>query len=457
MGMSGKIKMLLIACSLIVGLLIYIQFRLVNTTYRLTKVDYENEIRNAANLILNRQPAIEKLLENSLKFNFEKNVASSSSQQQFLDAVLQQRNLVLSHVRKKYADSVRYINLLNNAHYFAEFTLLSVEINGITHSLLHDANRVSKASPLRKDGLLLPVRTFQSVLNEKNVHLKFSRKQFNDVSIKFEGRQVINISAGLQEIWKRMAGTFILAAMLLTAEIVIFYSMFNAILRQKKLAEIQKDFADNITHELKTPLSSAMVIFKSLEKKEIRENSDKLTMLLQSLKRQHEKLQAITDAVLESSMVHKFQPEVTHCNITQHLRDYASDLKLAKHSLKAKIETNSNILAINVSLLDKALNNLIDNAVKYSPEGTTITLHAYSQYHSYFITITDTGIGISLKDQQRLFNKFYRAPESNVYTVKGLGLGLYISKLAVQQLNGSLSVNSKKGKGSTFIIQLPLI
>ncbi|WP_170227821.1 sensor histidine kinase [Mucilaginibacter frigoritolerans] len=457
MNTSGKIKLLLVACLSIVGLLIYIQYQLISNTYRLTKVEYEKEVKAVANTIISKEPGIEKQLLSRITAVFSKKAVPVTIRQQLFNIIIDQSNSTVFGLERQYNDSFRRMNALKDVSYSSSYDLFTIEINGNSFSLVQLVNQADRSQNRLTDGdCLLQVRNFQGIIDEKNLQLNPNLKDFHNLKVKFQGKQFINIAKGQGEIMKRMTSTFLLAAGLLLAEIVLFYAMFSAILKQKRLTDIQKDFANNITHELKTPLSSVKVMFKSLERKEVLENQVHLGQLLQSLKRQYEKIQAITDSVLESAMVTEFQPELCRCDISQHLREYASDLRLEKHLLEAIIEPISQELRTNLAVLDKALNNLIDNAIKYSPESLKITFKAYAQHDFYIIKIIDLGPGIPITEQHSVFDKFYRVPERNKHTVKGLGLGLYISKQAVQQLGGSLTLFSKEGGGCTFTIKLPI-
>jgi two-component system phosphate regulon sensor histidine kinase PhoR len=135
---------------------------------------------------------------------------------------------------------------------------------------------------------------------------------------------------------------------------------------------------------------------------------------------------------------------------------YAKDLKLAAHTLEVLIDPMSRRLEAHLPSLEKALNNLIDNAVKYSAEGTVISLKAYADGDNYFISVSDQGPGIASRYQNHIFEKFCRIPEQNRHTVKGLGLGLYISRAAIEQSGGSLNLTSSQGQGCTFTIKFPL-
>jgi two-component system phosphate regulon sensor histidine kinase PhoR len=178
--------------------------------------------------------------------------------------------------------------------------------------------------------------------------------------------------------------------------------------------------------------------------------------LLQSLGRQHEKIRLIVDSVLESAMATAVVVEKEELEITDFLQKYFRDLTLANHRLLVEIEPRSQILLTNEVALEKILNIFIDNAAKYSKTGSVIQVQSYIQDNHYYIEITDQGRGIALEYQGDIFDKFYRIPEINSHTVKGLGLGLYLAKQTAIQIGVQLSLRSKPGSGSTFILTFPI-
>ena len=274
------------------------------------------------------------------------------------------------------------------------------------------------------------------------------------IKLKILRSQYIDVSSWEGEVWKRMAGIYLLAILLIIAVILLFYLVFRAMLRQKKLAEIKTDFANNITHELKTPLSSVNLILRSLERDDVRSNPALTDELLSSLKRQYIKIRQVVDFVLESAMSSDYQVNKEPINIGDYLNDYIRDLKIEAHLFTHRVSAETQVVLANIQVLDKILNNLIENAIKYSPEGTRITLNSHKTADKYVIEILDEGPGIPAEDQPFIFDKFFRVTENNKHSVKGLGLGLYLSKQAANAINANLFLKSKPGHGATFILEL---
>lgn len=460
MNTNHKINVLLISCIVIVGTLSLIQYYLVKNTYQLTKEKYYAEVRAGLSKITSSAEAAaieEKVLEN-LKQTAILYADKQLSEPAFFKVAAGKNDSVIKAANSYFDGIISSNPLLKGVHYQSQYDEVVLDINDREDTLL-----AGSAKPYVYTGhiihspntLLLSQGNTQSFTN-KNIKKTGRNNYSSNFRIRIKGSHYIDISRWKQEVFKRMAGIFLLAAGLIIAVIVLFYLVFSAMLKQKKIAEVKTDFANNITHELKTPLSSVNVILKTLERKEVQANPVMFDSLLQSLYRQQAKIQQTVDSVLESAMLTDVRMEQAEFNITNYLLQYTKDLMPASHPLVVQIEPARQMIKIHLPTLEKALNNLMDNAVKYSPDGSKVSFKAYSNEGCYTIEVTDQGRGIAHGHQIEVFDKFYRIPEQNKHTVKGLGLGLYISKQAINQLGGSLTLASTLGKGCTFTIKLPI-
>ena len=231
----------------------------------------------------------------------------------------------------------------------------------------------------------------------------------------------------------------------------------KALIKQKKVSDIKTDFINNITHELKTPLTTLSVSTKILTKKEIRENDQTFQTVLDTMNRQNLRLQNLIDQVMTNSLGHteiELRKEKISSNVF--LATTISDFNIAY----PEIVINSDFTAATNLFLDKfhlttAIVNVLENAVKYGC--TNITVQATIQKSQFCISILDNGIGIPKNKQLLLFDKFYRVDEGNLHTTKGLGLGLYYVDQIVKAHKGSILVVSAPGKGAAFTISIPTV
>jgi len=456
MTIQRKINLLRVACIVILGALILIQYDLVIKTYRLTEAQYRREVKSSAISILSKEVPVERRITNNFTSLLESKRLRKVPLNTLLKIVAEQSDSILRECKQDYDSSFKQSDTLRNIGYLLHLERLILAIDGTQFPLSTKANL---GDPLKsvttKNDDPWEVRSFNNSLVGNNISLGIQKDTLVNVRLIVQGRQYIDVSDGRSMIISRMGTTFAMTATLLIAVCVLFYLMFSAIIRQKKLAEIQKDFADNITHELQTPLSSVQIILKRLEKEETIIHSAPALELLKSLKRQFYRIKQTMDSVLESAMLNSTDPILRSIDMAEHLREYANDLKFGDHLLEVGITTGPRLLNTNPQLLDKALNNLIDNALKYSPAKSVVSIHAYEKSDNYVIEIRDQGPGIELRYQQLIFDKFFRVPQQNKHNTKGLGLGLYTSKKAIKQLGGSLSYSSAE-HGSIFTIKLPI-
>lgn len=444
------------ACMVILGGLILIQYDLVIKTYRLTEAQYRREVKSSAIYILSKEIPVERQLTNNFAHLLESIRLKKASRHTLLKMIAKESDSILRKCRQDYDRSFKQKDTLQNIGYLIQIDRLILAIDGSQFPLLTKANLGYDFKSMTSNvNDAWEVRSFNNSLVGSNMYLGIRQDTLVNVRLIVQGRQYIDASAGKRIIISRMGTTLAMTATLLVAVCVLFYLMFSAIIRQKKLAEIQKDFADNITHELQTPLSSVRIILKRLEKEEIIIHSAPALELLQSLQRQFNRIKQTMDSVLESAMLDLADPVFRAIDIAEHLTEYTNDLKLRDHHLEVEIATGPRLLNTNPQLLDKALNNLVDNAVKYSPTKSLVSIHAYDTKDNYVIEIRDQGLGIELQYQQLIFDKFFRVPQQNKHNTKGLGLGLYTSRKAIIQLGGSLNYSSAE-PGSVFTIKLPL-
>jgi two-component system phosphate regulon sensor histidine kinase PhoR len=460
MNTNHKINALLISCIIIVSTLSLIQYYLVKNTYQLTKEKYYREVRTELIKITNSLEAAaieEKVLEN-LKQTARLYTDKKLSKAAFFTAVTEKNDSVIKAANSYFNRIIISNPMLKGVLYQSQYDEIVLDVNGREDTLLAVSARpyVYTGHIIHSSNTLLLSQGNTQSFTNKNIKKTGKNNYSSNFRIRIKGSHYIDISLWKQEVFKRMSSIFLLAAGLIIAVIVFFYLVFNAMLKQKKIAEVKTDFANNITHELKTPLSSVNLILKTLERKEVQANPMMFDSLLQSLYRQQAKIQQIVDSVMESAMLTDVRMEQAELDITNYLLQYAKDLMLASHLLVVQIEPVRQIIKIHLPTLEKVLNNLIYNAVKYSPEGSQVTFKTYLSEGCYTIEVTDQGPGIAHTYQTQVFDKFYRIPEQNTHTVKGLGLGLYISKQAINQLGGSLTLASTLGKGCTFTIKLPM-
>jgi two-component system phosphate regulon sensor histidine kinase PhoR len=233
-------------------------------------------------------------------------------------------------------------------------------------------------------------------------------------------------------------------------------------LRQKRLSEMKTDFINNMTHELKTPLSTISVASSSLGNRTIIQQPDKVEELSGLIKRQNRHLSELIDRILDINIWEKDQVKLKpeYIDVERWIRELVEAFLLEQGKGAPEIKLDLK-LTVDTCLMDgvhmsTVLNNLLTNAVKYGNHPCLIKLEAYNQDEHFFLKVWDNGPGIRRDEMKHLFEKFFRGEESKQRVIKGLGLGLYYVKQIVEAHQGTIEVRSTRGSGTQFIIQIPV-
>ncbi|WP_421763582.1 sensor histidine kinase [Ekhidna sp.] len=237
--------------------------------------------------------------------------------------------------------------------------------------------------------------------------------------------------------------------------VIIFFGFaLFVILRQKRLSEVQRDFINNVSHELKTPLATLSLASSTLAER----NTEGNNKYVQIIKKEVSRLQKNVEDILHSSLAESdatIKKELV--DIDQFLDPLIKEVKeqYSNQMIDWKLTISiSKQIYTNLKLLENILRNLIDNAVKYG--GKEISIEAHQSDKKTEISISDNGSGIAPEYQKQVFKKFFRVPENNnQHNQKGFGLGLHIVASEVKKLKGKISLKSKPGVGSTFKITIP--
>ncbi len=255
-----------------------------------------------------------------------------------------------------------------------------------------------------------------------------------------------------------IAGAVTFTLVLLAA----FYVTFNALLRQKKLSEIKNDFINNMTHEFKTPLATISLAVDALRNEKVLESREKLNYFSGIIKEENKRMNKQVETILQAALTDRqeLQLNLRPINVHQVIHKAFENftLQLQQKNGKADLQLNAKFDLINADEVHftNLISNLVDNALKYSKENLLLKLSTTNTNKSVIIRIEDNGIGMSKETVKRIFEKFYRAHTGNLHNVKGFGLGLSYVKTVVDAHHGKIKVESVLGRGTSFIIDMPL-
>ena len=253
---------------------------------------------------------------------------------------------------------------------------------------------------------------------------------------------------------------WIFSSLMIVVVVIFFGYAIAIILKQKRLSEIKTDFINNMTHELKTPISTIGISSSMLLREDVKEDPQRQQQYATIIQNENERLKSQVERVLQ---VATLSPE--KLELKNELVDMHQVIKGALDALDVKMtETggqinqecnakNSVVYGDRVHLTN-LIYNLVDNALKYTDEQPNISVRTSNNGKRLVMSISDNGIGIEQKHQRLIFDKFFRVPTGNVHNVKGFGLGLFYVKTVVDAHKGSVNVSSTPGKGSTFTVEL---
>lgn len=268
----------------------------------------------------------------------------------------------------------------------------------------------------------------------------------------------VSVNNWQQIILKRMAMVLFLSVTAMFILVVLFVMAIKALIRQKKVNDVKTDFINNITHELKTPLTTLSVSTKILEQKGVKENDAVFNTVLDTINRQNTRLQHLIDQVMTNSLGYEeiaLQKVKTNSNVF--LKAIIDDFKIAYPDVVIvhELPVSGYFLEVDPFHLTTAINNVLDNAVKYGCKNIRVSTVVKDKLLK--IEIQDDGIGVAKEKQTLLFDKFYRVEQGNIHTTKGLGLGLYYVDQIIKAHKGAVKIDSELGKGTLFHISIPAI
>ncbi len=262
------------------------------------------------------------------------------------------------------------------------------------------------------------------------------------------------------EVFSRMNFWLISSSVLLIV-LVFFAYVINVILRQKRLSEIKNDFINNMTHELKTPISTIALSSDVLLSKDIVQNPERLENYARIIKSENQRLQNQVERVLQIARLDKDEIDLKRNEVDIHelleLAAQSIEMNFPEKELKIGLTLKADpclIIGDDMHLLN-VFNNLLDNAAKYGGDKPQISVASTLEKGYVQIAVKDNGPGIGKDQQKQIFEKFYRIPTGNVHDVKGFGLGLHYVKTIVEAHHGNIALNSTLNQGSEFIIRLP--
>lgn len=266
----------------------------------------------------------------------------------------------------------------------------------------------------------------------------------------------ISFTNETKTILKRILVGIVISSLLILIVIGCLFYLLKIIRQQKQLAEVKNDLISNITHEFKTPIATIGVAIESIKDFNVIENKEKTKTYLDMSNQQLSKLNLMVEKLLETATLDSDSLKLNKepYNITELLLQITEKHKIQSGS--KKIFLNNNLKNINAKIdvfhFENALNNIIDNAIKYG--GDKIIVDLMENNSNIIISVSDNGNTLMKANKEKIFEKFYRVSKGNTHDIKGFGIGLYYTKKIVEKHNGSVNLDLKNNL-TTFKISIP--
>jgi two-component system phosphate regulon sensor histidine kinase PhoR len=318
---------------------------------------------------------------------------------------------------------------------------------------------------------------YKRLLQSENLPIAFTVSKTNSTHSRFPDELLTNeVTIGIKNpvtykveignlflvIIRRLSSPIMFSLFLVGFTVFSFVLLYRNLVQQKKLTAFKNDFISNITHELKTPIATVTVAIEALKNFNALNDPRRTKEYLDISANELQRLSLLVDKVLKLSM---FENQAISLNkewvdIKQLIGEVMESMRLQfeKQNAQVVLEAEDKDFTIHADKLHitSVVYNLLDNALKYSPRAPSIKISLRHHGHYIDLLIQDNGIGISPEYKEKIFEKFFRIPNENKHNIKGYGLGLsYVSHIAKSH-QGFIEFESEPGKGSTFIVKLPV-
>ncbi|MCO5235751.1 MAG: HAMP domain-containing histidine kinase [Chitinophagaceae bacterium] len=337
-----------------------------------------------------------------------------------------------------------------------------IAIDSLQDSLRVRDIRDTYTQNLRKENINVPFSIIKT--EEPDVkRAEATRPGWNKATIGFTHPISYQVELGntfnylLEKILPQIIFSFFLIGLTITA----FFVLFRNLRFQQRLTQIKNDFISNITHELKTPISTVGVAIEAIKNFNVIQRPERTKEYLDIAENELNRLSMLVDKVLKLSIFENQKTELKYeiIDIRQLVQEVMSSMALQFEKHKAEVQLNSvgNTFTLEADQMHitSVLYNLLDNALKYSKENPVIDIDIHCDPEECTIKMKDNGIGIPPEYKKKIFEKFFRVPTDNRHNIKGYGLGLSYVAHIIHEHRGTISLHSEPGAGSEFIIKLP--
>ncbi|MFA9389469.1 MAG: sensor histidine kinase [Prolixibacteraceae bacterium] len=263
-----------------------------------------------------------------------------------------------------------------------------------------------------------------------------------------------------QFLMAQIRGQFLLAFFAVIFVMISFLFTSRMFRKEREMVQHTSDFINNMVHEFQTPLSNIRFAANLIKKKESSFKESKVSEYLNVILNENQKMEKNVEEILKVTCIGNDICELEdldiHPVIQQTCNDFTTRVESLKGSITCQFDAHNSVLKASSDHFRLIFTNLIDNAIKYSEGAPQLHISTKNHANELQIKLADKGIGMEKKELTRIFEKYYRVSTGDVHNVKGFGLGLTYVKKLVEGYKGTIDVTSALGKGTIFIIHLPL-
>ncbi len=276
----------------------------------------------------------------------------------------------------------------------------------------------------------------------------------SDLKVYFPGSRAL--------IWKQVGPLLIPMVAFMLIIVYCFVYTIRTIIAQRRHASLMVDFVNNMTHEFKTPISTVALACDAIARPDVQADKEKLSRFAQMIREENLRMRGQTDKILQMAAMGgkdfelAQEPVDVHEAIEHALANLSLKIEARGGRVSQNLNADNHVVVGDPVHISNIIHNLLDNAVKYSPDEPIIDVSSKNGDKSVVIQISDRGVGISSEDMKSVFDKYYRVSTGNVHNVKGFGLGLSYVKVMVEAHGGKVSLRSKPGEGTRVEVILPL-
>jgi len=467
---KNLITLIIVIVSVVLLSLTVVQFYWVKNAITVERTNFENKVNDAVSNVIVRLEKIETFSNLQKTMNSQTRVTSFFNMMDSINSDLYDEMLAVKNpedieklIRKSFMASEFFSEQARKERPFEiEKTLNKPLIDSLLNDELHMKGIETKFeygvySSEKNRMIIEKTGEYQAQLLKNGLVFTLYPNEF----LANPNYLMIYFPYEIRFLLDEMSSIIIVSLLLIILLMLLFVYVIRIIAWQKKLSEMKNDFINNMTHEIKTPISTISLACEALSDHSVKRNEALSENYIKVINDENKRLADITEKILQAATFEQgelvLKKEIF--NIEEVIDNVINNIGIQVEVKDGKIirdfrASNSTIIADKMHLTN-VISNLVDNANKYSPRKPVITISTENFAEGIKISIEDNGIGINKENQKKIFDKLYRVPTGNIHDVKGFGLGLSYVKAIIEKHNGRITVESDLKKGSTFRVYLP--